>query len=132
VALSQLRADALVRELDLDLDSGICHACLSFVSFALDDGDPGEIRRQLRQMTPNLWLDGLEEPALAAVRDANDRGVADARSGLVDLERSGGASPIARAIVRRLAEELSRRTRKAMHLEALSRPRLPLTRPDLN
>jgi hypothetical protein len=63
VRFPQLRADALVRELDLDLNAaGICHACLSFVSFALDDGDPSEISRQIRHMTPILWIDGLAEP----------------------------------------------------------------------
>ena len=128
----QLRADALVKELDLDLDAGVCHACLSFVSFALDDGDPSEISRQIRFMTPNLWMDGLAEPALAAVRRASDRSVADAHAALVDLERNGGASSVARSIVRRLAEELSRRTRTEMHLEALARQRMSLTRPDLN
>jgi hypothetical protein len=53
----------------------------------------------LRRMTPNLWEDGLAEPAFAA-----------------DLERNGGKSSVARAIVRRLAEELSRRAREEMHL----------------
>jgi hypothetical protein len=129
---AQLRTDALVRELDVDLDVGICYACLSFVSFALDGGDPSEIARQIRRMTPALWKDGLAEPALAAVRRASDRGVPDARAALVDLERNGCTSSVARSIVRRLAEELSRRTRTELHLEALARERLPPTRPELN
>jgi hypothetical protein len=121
VSFSQIRADALVKELDLDLNVGICHACLSFVSLAIDGGDTREIARWTRRITPTLWMEGLAEPVLAAVRDARDRGVADADSALVDLERRGGASPIARAIVRRLAEELSRRTRTELHLEARAR-----------
>ena len=128
----QLRADALVKELELDLDAGICHACLSFVSFAMDDGDPVEISRQVRCMTPNLWMDGLAEPGLAAVRHASDRGVPDMQAALADLERHGGQSSVARSIVRRLAEKLLERTRTEMHLEAVARQRLPLTRPDLN
>jgi len=131
--LSQPRADALARELDVDLDVGICHACLSFVSFALDDGDPSEISRWIRRMTPDLWYDGLAEPALAAVRRACDRGVPDAEAALVDLARKGGRSSVARSIVRRLAEELSRRTRtEVQHLEALARKRPPPAAPGWN
>jgi hypothetical protein len=103
----KLRADALARELDVDLDAGVCHACLGFVSFALDDGDPSEISRWIRRMTPDLWGDGLAEPALAAVRRACD-------------------------IVRRLAEELSRRARTELRLAALRRERLPPAAPELN
>jgi hypothetical protein len=104
-----------VRGLDVGLDDAvICHACLSFVSFAIDNGDPSEITRWIRRMTPDLWVDGLAEPALAAVRRAGDRGVPDASAALADLERSGGRSSVARAIVRRLAEELSHRGRERL------------------
>jgi hypothetical protein len=72
------------------------------------------VARWIRRMTPNLWQDGLAEPALAAVRRASDRGVPDAAAALADLERNGGESSIARAIERRLAEELSRRTREEL------------------
>jgi hypothetical protein len=132
VSVSRSRIDALVKELDLDLSVGICHACLSFVSLAIDGGDPREIARWTRHMTPTLWMEGLAEPVFAAVLDARDSGVADADSALVDLERRGGASPIARAIVRRLAEKLSWRIRAELHVEALARPRLPLAPPELN
>jgi hypothetical protein len=113
-AFPQTRADALVRELDVGLDGGICHACLSFVSFALDDGDPSEISHWLRRMTPDMWADGLSEQALAAVRRACERGVGDAPAALAGLERRGGRSSVARAIVRRLAEELSRRAHERL------------------
>jgi hypothetical protein len=103
-----------VRELDVGLDTGICHACLSFVSFALDNGDPSEISHWLRRVTPDLWADGLSEQALAAVRRACERGVPDAPAALADLERKGGRSSVARAIVRRLAEELSRRAHERL------------------
>ncbi len=65
-------------------------------------------------MTPQLWVDGLAAPALAAVRRAGNRGVPDAAAALADLERHGGDSAVARAIVRRLAEELSRRARERL------------------
>jgi hypothetical protein len=130
--LAQPRADALASMLDVDLDAGICHACLSFVSFALDEGDPVEIARQIRCMTPDLWEDGLAESALAAVRRACELGVPDAEAALEDLERKRGRSSVARSIVRRLAEELSRRTRTEMSLEALARDRLRSAPPELN
>jgi hypothetical protein len=131
-SLPQARADALAARLDLDLDAGICHACLSFVSLALDSGDRAEIARELRQMTPNLWHDGLAEPALAALRRACELGLPDADAALADLERRGGRSPVARAIVRRLAEELSSRARTQTRLETLARDRLRLAPPELN
>lgn len=130
--LPQPRADALTTLLTLDLDAGICHACLSFVSLALDEGDPVEIARQIRRMTPDLWDDGLAEPALATVRRACELGVPDAEAALADLERHRGRSSVARSIVRRLAEELSRRARTEMRLEALARDRLRLAPPELN
>lgn len=118
--------------LDLDLDTSICHACLSFVLLALDEGDPVEIARQIRRTTPDLWDDGLAEPALAAVRRACEFGVPDAEAALTDLERHCGRSSVARSIVRRLAGELSRRTRTEMRLETLARQRLRSARPELN
>lgn len=105
------RADELAAELELDLDCGVCLACLSFVSVALDRGDPVEISRELRQMTPDLWEEGLADPALAAVRRARDRGVPDAEAALA--ERSG-RSAVARAIVKRLAGQLVHRARARM------------------
>jgi len=130
--LPQARADALATMLDVDLDAGICHACLSFVSFALDEGDPVEIARQIRRLTPELWDDGLAEQAIAAVRRACEFGVPDAEAALADLERHCGRSAVARSIVQRLAEELSRRTRTEMRLETLARDRLRLAPPELN
>jgi hypothetical protein len=129
---SQRRTDTLAMMLELDLDVGICHACLSFVSFALDEGDPAEIARQLRCMTPDLWDDGLAEPALEAVRRACEFGVPDAEAALADLERRGGRSSVARSIVRRLAAELSRRSRTKRRLETPARDRLRLVLPEPN
>jgi hypothetical protein len=130
--LPQPRADAFAAALDLDLDAGICRACLCIVSHALDQGDTAEIARQIRRVTQDLWEEGLAEPALAAVGRACDLGVHDAAAALADLERRGGRSSVARSIVRRLAEELSRRTRAEMRLEMLARDRLRLAPPELN
>ena len=126
------RADAVAKTLDLDLNVGICHACLSVVSFALDDGNPAKIRGELMHMTPWLWDEGLAEHALAMVRRACERGVLDADVALADLELKGGRSTTARSIVRRLAADLSRRTKNELRLEALARDRLRLAPPELN
>jgi hypothetical protein len=103
--------------LDLDLDC-VCHACLCVVSFALEGGDPGEIADALARMTPDLWADGLEGRALAAATRACELDVPNAFDALADLERRGATSIVARAIVRRLAEQLSARTRTSLRWEA--------------
>ncbi len=103
-----MNADAFARALDIHLDDvPICLACLSFVSFAVDSGDEREIRRWTRKMTPDLWQEGLALPVRLAVERANRRGVAGAGEALADIERHGPRSATARAIVRRLGEELS-------------------------
>jgi len=66
------------------------------------------------------------------VRVACGRGVLDAHAALDDLERNAARSHTARAIVRRLPETLSRRTRTEMRLETFARDRLPLAPPELN
>ncbi len=110
----------------------VCLACLSIVAFALDDCDRHEIQGRLMQMTVPLWEEGLAEPALAAVREACDRGLRDAPSALADLERDGGRTPIARAIVLCLARQLRRRARIEAELARLARDRLDRTVPELN
>jgi hypothetical protein len=113
-------ADAFARELDLRLDDvPICFACLSFVSSAVDRGDEREIRSWTRQMTPDLWDEGLALSAQLAVARARRHGVPGAADALEDLELHGGRSATARAIVRRLAEELAalaRRDRERMRV----------------
>lgn len=77
---SQSRADAFAGRLDVGLDTGVCLACLGMVCMTMDGGEPAKIRGSLRAMTPELWMDGLAEPALAAVRAARDRGDPDAQA----------------------------------------------------
>ena len=130
--LTDAQAAVLAAGLELDLDDGICHACLSFVSFALDAGEPREIARELRRVTVDLWDDGLDRQALAFVEQACGLGLANANQGLADLRERGGKSLLARAIVRRLAEELSARARNALRVEALARSRIPLEAAEMN
>jgi hypothetical protein len=100
----ELVADRIARKLDLDVDDiGICHACLSFVSFAIADGSPREIKRWTNRMTPDLWAEGLEQPARMALRRA------EAYEALADLDHNGARSSVAKAIVRRLAADLHER-----------------------
>lgn len=125
--------DSLAAALDLDLGHvGICHACLSFVAFPLDGGDVREARSWARRMTSDLWHEGLAEPALAAMRDAADAGIEGAAAALADLERNGGRSAVARAIVLRLAADLVEQMRAERRLLEASRSRLELAPPEWN
>src|SRR5205823_3363360 len=96
-------AERLARQLELDVDDiGICLACLSFVSMAIDEGNPHKVRGAVQSMTPYLWDEGLALPARMALARARERGVKDAAEGLRDVEANGPRSRTARAIVRRL------------------------------
>ncbi len=119
--------------LDLDLArTTVCHACLGFVSFPLDAGEVEEARSWARRLTPYIWAEGLAEPALAAVRQAAEDGAPLAEACLADLEERGGRSVVARAIVLRLAADLTARTRTELALEQAARPRLQLATPEWN
>jgi hypothetical protein len=102
------------------------------VSFALDRGDRREVSRQLRRVTPDLWHEGLADHALAAVKSAVELGLPGSREALIELEARQGAGVVARAIVRQLAVDLSRRTRTEMSLESFARDRLGRSPPELN
>ena len=61
--IPELAAHKIALDLDLDVhDIGVCLACLSFVSLAIDSGDAREVRRWTNRMTPDLWAEGLEQP----------------------------------------------------------------------
>jgi hypothetical protein len=126
------RADRLVEQLELTLD-GVCLACLSFVSFPLEDGAPWQVvEGAVRRLTPDLWADGLDQQAFAAVRRAAEHGIPDAEQALADLRAIGPRSGVARAIVRRLARELVEWERRDRQILAAARPRLVRAPPELN
>ena len=101
-------ADQVAADLELSVhDIGICHACLSFVSFAIDKGDEREIRRETNRMTPDLWADGLDVPLKMALARARERGVPNADKALDDVAFNGPRSAIAKAVVRRLGADLA-------------------------
>ena len=106
------QAERLAGQLDLDVDDiGICHACLSTVTFAIDEGNPHKIRGAVQSMTLYLWEEGLALPARMALARARARGVEGAAEGLREVERLGSRSRTARAIVRRLGAELGARAK---------------------
>jgi hypothetical protein len=97
-------------ELELDLDElPICLACLSDVSMAIDGGDERKIQGATARMTPYLWAEGLELPVWGALENARDRGLPGAAQGLAEVAALGPRSRVAKAIVRVLAERLSKR-----------------------
>lgn len=99
----------LVRALDLDVHRvGICHACLSFVSFPLDEGDEAEVRRALRHFAPVLWSEGLALPLQAALECARRDGVPGAEEAIADVRARGARASVVRPVIRRLAADLNR------------------------
>jgi len=96
--------------LDFDVDDiAICHACLSFVSLAIDSGDERKVAGSITRTAPDLWAEGLAQPVRLALERARKRGVANAEEAIVTVDKSGARSPVVRAIVRRLAAQLSAR-----------------------
>ena len=63
--------------------------------------------------------------ALGAIRSAVELGVPDAEAARTELEALGGRSGVARAIVRQLARELTRRAEVKNSVAELARERLP-------
>lgn len=129
--LGQLAPFAAALDLDLDRD-GTCLACLSFVSSCLRAGEEREARVWVRRVTPTLWIEGMDEPALRAVRQARRAGVRLAEACLADLEERGGFSVVARAIVLRLGAELAERERVEWEIYRRALRRLALAPPELN
>jgi hypothetical protein len=127
------RLDALAQSLDLDVDSsGVCLACLSFVSFPLGDGKETLARREARRMAGDVWDDGLDVPLLAALTRARDDGVPDAEAALDDVQARGPRSAVVRAVVLRLAAELAERARVEASVLPKARPPSSPGLPELN
>jgi hypothetical protein len=105
-------AAVLATRLELDLDdTPICLACLSFVSLPLGSGEEREARSWARRITFDIWAEGLEQPAVLALRRARDEGIAGAEAGLADVAERGGRSRMAQGIGWHLAGDLAARAR---------------------
>ena len=101
------RARVLAATLELDVHAvGICHACLCFVSFAIDGGDERDVRGWTFTIAPSLWQEGLALPVRLALERARVAGVPFAEEAIADVEHRGARTTIVRAVVRRLAEDL--------------------------
>jgi hypothetical protein len=108
--VTRAEAAALAAALELDLDDiAICHACLSFVSFAIDSGSEHKVAGAITRIAPDLWAEGLQQLVRVALRRARERGVANAEQAIASVDKSGPRSQVARAIVRKLAADLSAR-----------------------
>jgi hypothetical protein len=102
--LSPADAHALASQLDLDYRSvPICLACLTFVSFPLDQGRDRKARREALAFAPHFWEEGLAAPTRIALEEACDRGIDRAAEATRELELLGPRSEIVTAIVLRLA-----------------------------
>jgi hypothetical protein len=113
VTRTEEQANALAAALDIDLDDvGVCWACLSFVSTALEGGDERDVRRTSARIARDLWAEGLALPVQVALERARRRELPDAEAAIAAVERAGPRAPIVQAIVRRLAADLTRRTRE--------------------
>jgi len=109
--MSNRSAAAVAQGLDLDVARiPICYACLSFVSSPLHSGDAARARSEARRVAPDIWDEGLAEPALAALRKAAAYRVPHAASALHEAQTSGGRSAVAREIVFRMATQMVERT----------------------
>jgi hypothetical protein len=108
--MTHVEAKELAAALELDVDDmAICHACLSFVCFALDSGDDHKVACSITQIAPDLWAEGLEQPVRMALERARELGVENADEAIAAIESRGPRSQVVRAIVRRLAADLSAR-----------------------
>ena len=108
--MTHAEAAALAAVLELDVDDiAICQACLSLVALAIDSGDERKVAGSITRMAPDLWAEGLAQPVRLVLERARKRGVANAEEAIVTVDKSGPRSPVVRAIVRRLAADLSAR-----------------------
>ena len=108
-------AHALAGRLDIDLDTtGICLACLSFISMPLVAGNLREARQEVRRIAPDLWAEGLDAPLRAALERARAAGDPDAGEAIRELDLAGGHARIVEPVVERLAQEQCARARTAV------------------
>ena len=127
------RSDELAASLDLDVESsGVCLACLFFVSMPLADGDTAAARREARRLVADLWQDSLDARLTAALVRARDDGVPDAGAALDDIDSRGPRATVVRAVVLRLAAELAEQARAEFRLLTDARARVSRGMPELN
>jgi hypothetical protein len=103
-------AKEFAERLDLNVhDIPICLACLSFVSMSL--GDERKARGWAVRMAPDLWAEGLEQPARLALERARVAGLPGAPGAIANVEARGARGVVVREIVLRLARQLDEKER---------------------
>jgi hypothetical protein len=117
--------------LSVDFEAApICLAYLTIVAFG--DDSPRAVQGRLVSVTRDLWAEGLREYAIDAVTSAMLHGDPDAEAALADLEDGGGSSPIARAIVLRMAQQMRRQAGVSHDVIAFARRRFDSAQAELN
>jgi hypothetical protein len=110
----------LARSLEVGLGArGVCTACLGMVAMEIDHGDERGVASTIRMVVPNLWAEGLRGPVEDALHGAKRRGLPFADEALRDFQARGPRSDIFKAVVRRLATQLSEEVRRA-HLASFN------------
>jgi hypothetical protein len=129
--LSRRRAERLAARLGLDFEAApICLACLTIVAFG--DDSPRAVQGRLVSVTRDLWVEGLREYATETLTAAMLHGDPDAQAALADLEDGGGSSPVARAMVLRLAQQMRRQAGVSHDVIAFARRRFDSAQAELN
>jgi hypothetical protein len=106
--MTKERATALAASLDVGLDSpGVCPACLLFVASEIETGNEQRVAGRITSFAPVLWAEGLGDVVRDALGVARERGNDDAAVALDELSGRGARSTIFRAVVRRLAAEIT-------------------------
>jgi hypothetical protein len=119
--MTETALSRLARSLEVGLGArGVCTACLGMVALEIDHGaDERSIAAAIRMVVPNLWAEGLRGPVEDALHGAVRRGLPAADEALRDFQDRGPRSDIFKAVVRRLAKELSEEVHRA-HLASLN------------
>jgi phosphoglycolate phosphatase-like HAD superfamily hydrolase len=102
--LDKRAAEELVRQLKLDAIP-VCPMCLFDLAWQIHQGKPRHPATVAR--TADWVWPELEEGLREAVVEARMREVAGAEDALGDLESRGWRSPLVRAVVERLAQQMA-------------------------
>jgi hypothetical protein len=112
--MTKERAAALATTLQIGLHSpGVCPACISFVAIEIDHGNERRVAGQITSFAPLLWDEGLGEVVRGELERLVRGGDEDARMALAELVVRRERSPVFRAVVRRLAAEVSEGVRRS-------------------
>jgi hypothetical protein len=111
--MTEERAAALAATFQIGLHSpGVCPACICFVAIEIDHGNERRVADEITSFAPLLW-EGLGEVVRGELERRVRGGDEEARVALAELVVRRERSPVFRAVVRRLAAELSEGVRRS-------------------